>query len=424
MSLNPACWPDPQGMVDELRTLGIETMITHWPFMSKDSVQRAAYEAAGALAVNSSSGAADTFWSYLQEGALVTTLTDATRALVADSWTRGYGRFGVRAMWLDETEPDRTGPANDGLISGAWEYAGVAATEVGPTWRQQWLRTMTDTLRGLHGEGEYFLLSRSAWLGTAKYGHAVWSGDTESSWDGLQHQLPAGLGAGLSGIGLWTHDLGGYSATLQPFDPELEELLVRWAQLSSVSPLMRLHGHRAGGPPADPVCMQTNGDNEPWTLFKNATNYAAFVARIQWREQMRNYVMDAQAAWAATGAPMISPVWLLFPGDPVCAFTQDASDGACAGAFMCAWGGGGEGRARALFCWIRAPLPLLFLTLTPYTHSLAPPPRQPQLGRTGLQSPSSGTGRRASGCTCRSCPRGSTGRATLTSGTMGRGPLT
>jgi hypothetical protein len=31
--LNPACWPDPQGMVDELRSLGIELMITVWPFM-------------------------------------------------------------------------------------------------------------------------------------------------------------------------------------------------------------------------------------------------------------------------------------------------------------------------------------------------------------------------------------------------------
>jgi alpha-D-xyloside xylohydrolase len=32
-SLNPVCWPDPQKMVDELRSLGIELMITVWPFM-------------------------------------------------------------------------------------------------------------------------------------------------------------------------------------------------------------------------------------------------------------------------------------------------------------------------------------------------------------------------------------------------------
>jgi alpha-D-xyloside xylohydrolase len=333
MSLNPACWPDPQGMVDELRSLGIELMTTHWPFMSADSVHRAEYEAAGALAVNGSSGAADTFWAYLQEGALITTLSEQTRNLTMQKWIDGYGRFGIKAMWLDETEPDRTGPSNDLLVAGGWQYEGVSNTELGPTWRQQWLRTMTDTLRLLHGEGNYFLLSRSAWLGTAKYGHAVWSGDTSSDWEDFALQIPTALGAGLSGIGLWTSDLGGYSATMQPFDPKLEELLVRWAQFAQVSPLMRLHGHRAGGPPSDPVCMQTNGDNEPWTLFKQQANYDAFVAAIRWREQHRNYVMDAQTDWAESGAPMLSPTWLLFPGDPVCAF-RIADDGSCSDAFM------------------------------------------------------------------------------------------
>ena len=69
-------------------------------------------------------------------------------------------------------------------------------------------------------------------------------------------------------------------------------------------------------------------------MFQNQTNYAAFVERIAWREQMRDYVMDAQAAWSATNAPIISPMFLLFPGDAVCGFTADASDGACAAQFM------------------------------------------------------------------------------------------
>lgn len=334
MSLKSECWPDPQGMVDELRGLGIEIMITHWPFMSSNSVHRDEYEAAGSLAINTSSGTADTFWSYLQDGALITTVTEATRNLTQAKWTEGYGRFGVKAIWLDETEPDRTPDSNDLITSGQWAYDNVSSTEFGPTWRQQWIRTMSQTLRDLHGYGEFFLLSRSAWLGTAKYGHSLWSGDTNSSWETFALQIPAGLGAGLSGIGLWTSDLGGYSATMPLFDPKLEELYVRWAQFSSVSPLMRLHGHRDGGPDADPVCMQTNGDNEPWTLFRDPDNQAAFIDAIKWREQRRNYVVDTQANWAATGAPMIMPVWLLFPGDATCGFTPATDDGACGDTFM------------------------------------------------------------------------------------------
>ena len=33
--LNPACWPDPQGMVDELRSMGIELMVTFWPYVGQ-----------------------------------------------------------------------------------------------------------------------------------------------------------------------------------------------------------------------------------------------------------------------------------------------------------------------------------------------------------------------------------------------------
>ena len=409
MSLKAACWPDPVGMVEELRGLGIETMITAWPFMSADSVHRPAFEAAGALAVNVSSGRADTFWEYLQQGALITPLSEATRNLTIEAWVRGYGSLGVRAVWLDETEPDRTAESDAALRSGGWSYEGTNALVRGPVWRQQWIRTMTDALRGLWGTGNFFALSRSAWLGTAKYGHAVWSGDTDSSWAGLAAQIPTGLGAGLSGIGLWVsvfrcvyaicvlrrfsarcldtpwtrrtirrrltsvattrqwthstrrlrnylydgHSLQGAQSirVLLARNMVISMSLLRWrclpirtAQLApsdpanaiarSVSPLMRLHGHRRGGPPSDPVCMQTNGDNEPWTLFKNETRYNAFIEAIRWREQARNYVVSLQAEWSASGMPMIAPVWLHFPADPVCAFTTRGDDGTCAGAFM------------------------------------------------------------------------------------------
>jgi len=59
------------------------------------------------------------------------------------------------------------------------------------------------------------------------------------------------------------------------------------------------------------------------------------VSAIKWREQQRNYVMDIQATWSATNAPMIAPLWLLFPGESACAFTSDGQDNvACSGSFM------------------------------------------------------------------------------------------
>ena len=96
---------------------------------------------------------------------------------------------------------------------------------------------------------------------------------------------------------------------------------------------------RHPNPPSPLRAQQTNGDNEPWTLFKDASaagvNYNAFVAAITWREQRRNYIMDIQAENARSNAPLIAPVWLHFPGEAACAFDAGGGDNAgCAGAFM------------------------------------------------------------------------------------------
>jgi alpha-D-xyloside xylohydrolase len=55
------------------------------------------------------------------------------------------------------------------------------------------------------------MLGRSAWAGTQRFGAAVWSGDTDSSWPALQQQVKAGLNAQMSGITYWTTDIGGYA---------------------------------------------------------------------------------------------------------------------------------------------------------------------------------------------------------------------
>ena len=48
-TLNPRCWPDPQGMFDELQTLGIELMVTFWPFQSRESTHWQEFSSNGYL---------------------------------------------------------------------------------------------------------------------------------------------------------------------------------------------------------------------------------------------------------------------------------------------------------------------------------------------------------------------------------------
>lgn len=40
-SFNKACWPDPAGMVRRLRELGMELMVSVWPYLAEDSANYA-----------------------------------------------------------------------------------------------------------------------------------------------------------------------------------------------------------------------------------------------------------------------------------------------------------------------------------------------------------------------------------------------
>ena len=47
------------------------------------------------------------------------------------------------------------------------------------------------------------MLSRSAWAGMSRHAAALWSGDTQSTFDSLRVSVQAGLNTQLSGIAWW-----------------------------------------------------------------------------------------------------------------------------------------------------------------------------------------------------------------------------
>lgn len=131
-------------------------------------------------------------------GSLIDATSAATRQAVFDRFWANIGSLGVRAVWLDETEPDR-----DGYTYGQWQLAAGADYEVGAAWKKEWIRTLADgyASKGIM-PGDFFLLSRSFWLGTQQYGNTVWSGDLSSTWEEFKLQVQAGQGAALSGQGM------------------------------------------------------------------------------------------------------------------------------------------------------------------------------------------------------------------------------
>eukprot|EP00966_Prymnesium_polylepis_P318812 7363010-Prymnesium_polylepis.2 len=135
-------------------------------------------------------------------------------------------------------------------------------------------------------------------------------------------QVKAGQSVAMSGIPLWTTDIGGYTGG-NPDDASFQQLIVRWFQFGAFCPLFRLHGHRGGSsaPPAN-ECGPTNGDNEVWNLAKTPEAYEAIVAVMRLREQLREYVWRLSQESVATEMPPMRPMALAFAEDPMCAANE------------------------------------------------------------------------------------------------------
>lgn len=175
-------------------------------------------------------------------------------------------------------------------------------------WQHQ--RAIFEGWRASNASAQPMMLSRSAWAGSQRWGAAVWSGDTRSTWESLALQLPAGLNMVMSGIPWWTFDIGGFQGGNNHIeDAEYRELVIRWFQLGAFMPIMRMHGARS--------CQSTQGfntcPNEPWSYGPEA--YVVLADMIRCRERLRPYVDAAMAQASASGRPPVRPLFFDFPGD-------------------------------------------------------------------------------------------------------------
>ena len=194
------------------------------------------------------------------------------------------------------------------------------ASFVGAAYPHMLARMVFEGMDRLGLADDNVMLGRSAWAGSQRFGTAVWSGDTRSNFTSLRLQFKAGLNLVMSGLPYWTTDIGGYNM----YDtyaggienPRFRQLLVRWYQWGVFCPLFRTHGGRQGGPSqegGDGQCGNTGGANEVWSFGAEAE--AAISKTLRLREQLRPYIMAQYEEVAATGTPIMRPLFVDFYND-------------------------------------------------------------------------------------------------------------
>lgn len=308
-------WPDPEAMIAELRSLGIQLMVSIWPTVDKQSENFEEMQRKGYLV------RCDRGMQVTQNFMAETLFYDATnpdaRAFVWEKAKQNYYDAGVRVFWLDEAEPEYSVYDFDN-----YRYYSGTNLQTGNIYPVMYAKTFFDGMTE-QGQEQVVNLIRCAWAGIQKYGALVWSGDIESSFRSMRDQLCIGLNMGIAGIPWWTTDIGGfYGGDIR--DEHFKECLIRWFQWGAFCPVFRLHGDRdphtglpdtlpEGVMPGENI-LPSGAANEVWSYGEEA--YAIFVKYMELREKLRPVVREAMWQAHKNGTPVMRTLFYEFPDDP------------------------------------------------------------------------------------------------------------
>ena len=309
---DPEYWPDPQAMVDELKSYGIRLMVSVWPTIDEKSRNYPAYKENGYL-VSADRGFSYAFNFMGHEYFYDATNPDA-RKFAAGVLKQNYGKYGIDMFWLDVAEPEYSFYDRD-----LYRYHLGPAQQVGNIYPRMLTQGVYEELKA-DGTKDILSLVRCGWVGSPKYGALIWSGDIDCSFPQMKRQIANGINMGIAGIPYWISDTGGFEGG-NINDPAFHELLVRWYQWAVFTPVLRMHGDRqpnrgvlvkdkdhGGG-----ICP-SGAANELWSYGEE--NYKIFVKYLNIRHSLKEYIKKTAKQAEATGLPMIRAMFLEFPQDP------------------------------------------------------------------------------------------------------------
>lgn len=224
-------FPEPESMIARLRQQDVKTVLITEPFILTTSKQWESAVAADALA-KKDDGLPYTFDFYFGNTGLVDVFSEAGQQWFWQFYQK-LAAQGVAGWWGDLGEPE----VHPDDIQHLWHSSKVSGAEVHNGYGHQWAKMVYTNLRQLQPNTRPFVLMRSGFLGSQRYGMVPWTGDVSRSWDGLKPQVELALQMSAFGLAYTHSDLGGFAGG-EDFDPEL---YTRWLQFGAFTPVFRPH---------------------------------------------------------------------------------------------------------------------------------------------------------------------------------------
>ncbi len=311
LDIDRTYFPDPKGMNDKLKMLGMHSIISVWPRFERESRYYDLLASKGWLLHDADGSVVDGLPVRADRaGALL----DSTNPDARD-WFWGKIRDNIASegfdwFWLDETEPD--------LVPDGHFY------QRGSGDRYHNLFPLVHTSGVAEGSARdrpdmrNLILARAAYLGTQRNGALFWSSDVEATWEALRRQVPTGLGFTATGLAYWSSDTGGWQHPHGPkaerpvvLDPagatamaqdyaDYPELFARWFAYNSFTPTLRIHGQR-----------------DATAIWEYGAAAEPVLARfLKLRYALIPYIYSLGYQTYRTGAPFMRALFMDFPDDP------------------------------------------------------------------------------------------------------------
>ena len=225
MKFDEKAYPDPKLLVDSLHRDDIRLMLSVWSKIDLNSEVGKEMAANGYFIPNTTwvdffnPEAAKRYWKEFSQRLLMP--------------------YGIDAWWQDATEPENDDLQNRYVAGNT--IAGEVYRNIYPLFVN---KTVYEGSINDRPDRRAMILTRCGFSGIQRYGAAVWSGDVGNDFETLRRQITAGLGLISTGLPWWTYDAGGFFRPQNQYvDKDYHERLIRWLQISTFLPLMRVHGY-------------------------------------------------------------------------------------------------------------------------------------------------------------------------------------
>ena len=277
-------FPTPVDMIKDFKAEGVNTIMITEPFILTTSSQWQSALENNALMKNNE-GQPEKFDFYFGNTGLVDVFDEKSQ-----NWFWQYyqklAEQGVAGWWGDLGEPE-VHPAK-GLHR--LDGENVTGDEVHNVYGHQWAEMVFKRLQKFQPDTRPFILMRSGFIGSQRYGMVPWTGDVNRSWGGFKPQVELALQMSLFGLSYIHSDLGGFAG-----DGAIDkELYIRWLQYGVFQPIYRPHA-------------QENAKPEP--VFHDTETKDILREYVKLRYQLLPYIYSLSIENSLTGMPMMRPMF-------------------------------------------------------------------------------------------------------------------